>query len=125
MGDTKHLYEMTHKELVEGDSSTRESTFVADGVPVNNESSEFNTFYTYFIKPQASFVLPADTKAEGEPVLTLRYKRTDPAYEDLFMEYFPYDDSFYAVRINDVMMYAVDKRDVDALMKGINEYVPD
>ena len=125
MGDTKHLYEMTHKELVEGDSSTRESTFVADGVPVNNESSGFNTFYTYFIKPQASFVLPADTKAEGEPVLTLRYKRTDPAYEDLFMEYFPYDDSFYAVRINGVMMYAVDKRDVDALMKGINEYVPE
>ena len=125
MGDTTHLYEMTHVEIEGEDGTTRESTYFADGVKVNNESSSFNTFYTYFVNPEASFVIPADTKAEGEPILTLRYKRTDPAYGDLFMEYFPYDDSFYAVRINGVMMYAVDKRDVDNLMQGINEYVPD
>jgi len=125
MGDTTHLYEMTHEEIKSENGTTRNSTFVVDGVKVSDDSSSFNTFYTYFINPEASFVLPVDTKAEGEPILTLRYKRTDPAYGDLFMEYFPYDDSFYAVRINGVMMYAVDKRDVDNLMQGINEYVPD
>lgn len=127
MGDEKHLYEMTHKDVEDAGNSEiiKESTFVVDGVQVSEESTSFNTFYTYFVKPTASFVLPVDTKAEGEALLTLRYKRTDPAYGDLMMEYFPYDDSFYAVRINGVMMYAVDKRDVDALMKGIAEYVPD
>lgn len=127
IGDTKHLYEMTHKDVEDAGNSEfiKESTFVVDGVQVSEDSTSFNTFYTYFVKPTASFVLPADTKAEGEPILTLRYKRTEPAYGDLFMEYFPYDDSFYAVRINDVMMYAVDKRDVDNLIKGVNEYVPD
>ena len=41
------------------------------------------------------------------------------------MEYFPYDNSYYAVRINGVVMYAVDKRDVDTIINGIKAYVPD
>lgn len=127
LGDTSHLYEMTHKDVEDAANTSiiKESTFVVDGVQVSADSTSFNTFYTYFVKPTASFVLPADTQAEGSPLLTLRYKRTETAYGDLFMEYFPYDDSFYAVRINGVMMYAVDKRDVDNLIQGINEYVPD
>lgn len=124
-GDTRHLYEMTHEDVTDesGTSTTKKSAFVVDGVPLSEDSTSFNTFYTYFVKPTASFVLPEDMQPEGEPILTLRYKRVDPAYGDLFMEYFAYDDSFYAVRINGVMMYAVDKRDVDSLMKGVNEYV--
>ena len=126
-GDTKHLYEMTHEEVTDesGTSTTTKSTFVVDGVPVSEDSTSFNTFYTNFVKPSASYVLPEDTKAEGEPVLTLRYKRVDPAYGDLYIEYFPYDDSFYAARINGVMMYAVDMRDIETLMNGVTAYVPD
>lgn len=126
-GDTRHLYEMTHEEVTDesGTSTTTKSTFVVDGVPVSEDSTSFNTFYTNFVKPAASYVLPEDTKAEGEPVLTLRYKRVDPAYGDLYIEYFPYDDSFYAARINGVMMYAVDMRDIETLMDGVNAYVPD
>ena len=126
-GDEKHLYEMTHETIEdeENGTSTTKSSFVVDGVQVSEESTSFNTFYTNFVKPQASFVLPVDTAAEGEPVMTLRYKRTNSAYGDLFVEYFAYDDSFYAARINGVMMYAVDKRDVDNLMQAISGYVPD
>lgn len=126
-GDERHLYEMTHVETPDesGENVTRTSTFVVDGVAVSEESSSFNTFYTCFVKPTASWILPEDTKAEGEPVLTLRYKRTNPAYGDLFIEYFPYDDSFYAARINGTMMYAVDKRDIDNMMEAISAYVPD
>lgn len=127
IGETKHLYEMTHTEIPDetGENVTRKSTFVVDGVPVSEDSSSFNTFYTNFVKPTASWILPADTKAEGEPVMTLRYQRTESAYGDLFIEYFPYDDSFYATRINGTMMYAVDKRDIDAMIENINAYVPD
>jgi len=126
-GDTRHLYEMTHEDVTDesGTSTTKKSSFVVDGVKVSDESTSFNTFYTNFVKPTASWILPEDTKAEGEPVITLRYKRTDPAYGDLLMEYFPYDDSFYALRINGVMMYAVDKRDIATMIDGINAYVPD
>lgn len=127
IGDIHHLYEMEHKEVVDEASGTSsiKSSFVVDGVAVSAESTSFNTFYTNFVKPTASYVLPADTMVEGEPVITLRYKRTKKEYSDLFMEYFPYDNSYYAVRINGVVMYAVDKRDVDTMINGINAYVPD
>ena len=127
IGETRHLYEMTHKEVVDEESGTSsiKSRFVVDGVAVSEESTSFNTFYTYFVKPTASYVLPEDTVVECEPVITLRYKRTKKEYSDLFMEYFPYDNSYYAVRINGVVMYAVDKRDVDTMINGINAYVPD
>ena len=125
LGDTKHLYEISYEEIVNenSESITREYSFVVDGVPLSEGSTSFNTFYTYFVNQEASFVLPEDMQPETEPILTVRYKRTNSSYQDLFMEYFPYDDSFYAVRINGVMMYAVDKRDVDTLMNGVNEYV--
>lgn len=127
IGDSVHLYEMTHRDAENAGNSNiiKESSFVVDGVQVSEDSSSFNTFYTNFVKPVASFVIPADTQAEGEPLIALRYTRTDAAYGDLLIEYFPYDDSFYAARINGVMMYAVDKRDVDNLIQSINEYVPD
>lgn len=125
-GDKKHLYEMTHEDVTdENGGTTKKSHFVVDGVKVSDESTSFNTFYTRFVKPTASYVLPADTKAEGDAVVTLRYKRTDPTYGNLLIEYFPYDDSFYAARINGVMMYAVDKRDIDNMLDGIDDYIPD
>ena len=108
-----------------GAETVQKSTFVVDGVELSEESTDFNSFYTNFLNPKANYVIPEDTVVEGEAFLKLRYKRTEPSYPNLVMEYFPLDESFYAVRINGVMMYAVDRRAVDTLMAEINAYVPE
>lgn len=126
MGDVRHLYELQHENAVDESGATinKSSTFFVDGVQVSEDAPSFNTFYTNFLNPKANHVIPEDTQVEGEPFLKLRYKRTEEKYEDFLMEYFPFDDSFYAVRINGVMMYAVDKRAVDTLMEEIQLYAP-
>lgn len=127
MGDEKHLYEMKHETVTDenGAETVQKSTFVVDGVELSEESTDFNSFYTNFLNPKANYVIPEDTVVEDEAFLKLRYKRTEPSYPNLVMEYFPLDESFYAVRINGVMMYAVDRRAVDTLMVEINAYVPE
>ncbi len=127
MGDTKHLYELKHETVTDenGATSVDKTVAIVDGVTLGEEDSNFNTFYTNFLNPKANRVIPEDTAVEGEAFLKLRYKRTDASYPDYFMEYFPLDESFYAVRINGVMMYAVDQRAVDALMEEINLYLAD
>ena len=126
MGDVRHLYELQHENVVDESGATinKSSTFFVDGVQVSEDAPSFNTFYTNFLNPKANHVIPEDTQVEGEPFLKLRYKRTEEKYEDFLMEYFLFDDSFYAVRINGVMMYAVDKRAVDTLMEEIQLYAP-
>lgn len=127
MGDVTHLYELEHEKVADenGAETVKKSNFIVDGKRLPEGSTGFNTFYTNFLNPKANRVIPEDTAVEGEPFFTLRYKRTESSYQNLYMEYFPFDDSYYAVRINGVMMYAVDKRPVDTLMQEINAYVPE
>lgn len=127
MGDITHLYELEHEMVADdnGAETVQKSIITVDGKLLPEESTAFNSYYTNFLNPKANRVIPEDTAVEGEPFFTLCYKRTDASYPDLYMEYFPFDDSNYAIRINGVVMYAVDKRAVDSLMQTINEYVPE
>jgi len=56
-----------------------------------------------------------------EPILTLTYDRTSAGMEPIVTRFYPYNDNFNRISVNDLSIFRVNIRDVESLITMFDE----
>lgn len=120
----KHTYEIQYQTVTadDGSKTTEQSGHVIDGVQKTVEESGFKGLYAKLVGTISKGFLSDTAKVSEEPVLTVRFLRNDNTLPEIFVEYLPYDNNYYAVRINGVLLFKADKRDINRVVEAVEEY---
>ena len=101
-----------------------EEVFYFQGIEATDETA-FRTFYQQLIGFTIETELPEDWSDEGlNPFLTMVFHKNTGKYREVTIEFLPYNDNFYAVRVNGTATFAADARDINSLKEVIRTYNP-
>ena len=110
-------------ETDEEGNTTRESVFYFDGVQAVDESA-FRGLYQDLIGFTIETELTKEWDETAEPYVTIVFHKNTEEKTDLTVEFLPYDDDFYAVRVNGTALFGADVRDIASMVESIRSYDP-
>lgn len=121
MGSEEYSYKVEHKKETgtDGTESTSEVFYVGDKLYEDEDS--FRQYYQQLIALSATGILPEDAAITGEPVLSIAFDRTDIS-DDFIVEFLPYEEDTYAVRINGSMIFSIDIQQVNAMIEAVRSF---
>ncbi len=122
-GET-HEMVLEHTEVTdeEGETST-ESVFYYDGTEAADESA-FRSLYQNLISFSVKTALTKEWDETAEPYITIVFHKNTEERSELTVEFLPYDDDFYAVRVNGAAYFGADARDIAIMAESILSYDP-
>lgn len=130
--DKTHVVEFEYATEVddEGNEKQVNSAYTVDGKKFvvgehENEIAAFKKLYQAIIGVQGDKLIKEELEYNKKDVIfSVLYERTEKDYKELSVEYLPYNDSYYAVRINGEFLFLADCRDIDAMIATVEEYEP-
>jgi len=130
--DKTHVVEFEYGTEVddEGNEKRVNSAYTVDGKKFvvgehEEEISAFKKIYQAIIGVQGDKLIKEELEYNKKDVIfSVLYERVSEDYKELLIEYLPYNDSYYAVRINGDFMFLADCRDVDTMMETVMSYEP-
>lgn len=130
--DKTHVVEFEYKTEVDDEGKEKQvnSVYTINGKKFvagenDTEISNFKKIYQAIIGVQGDKLIKEELEYNKKDVIfSILYERTSDAYKELLIEYLPYSESYYAVRINGDFLFLADCRDVDSMIKTVMAYEP-
>lgn len=112
-----HTYEITSTVSTnESGNEVTSTTYNKDGAVIEDVDA-FKSFYQTIISIKRTGNLTLDSTISKEPVLTVKYELTDE--REVEVSFYDYNETSYAVVINENIQFTADKTEVDALIRSI------
>lgn len=120
----KYQSVIEHTTVKDDDGNeTVEDTFYYQGVEATNDS-DFRSFYQELIGFKFDTVLTGEVDGNAAPFMTITFHKNTEERNELKIEFLPYDENFYAVRVNGIAYFGSDARNIRALAETVKTYDP-
>lgn len=114
-----HQYLADSETTTDADGNeTTTITYLKDGTAYEDETA-FKTFYQKAISLKQSGVLSYSDTVSGSSVLTITFELTDG--DVVTAEYYEYNDTEYAVKMNGKLRFTSSREEVDGFIAAISE----
>jgi hypothetical protein len=115
-------WESGHIEFEKRMTDGKQTRYYCNGNEI--EQREFNSFsYPLYAFAAEKRVSDVSDQLKQESALTLKYTRMSGTKEDLFVEMIPYDQNYYAAKVNGKAVLLVNRQKVNGLMEEWNQYL--
>ena len=122
---TKHVYTFEFKtEKNKEGKEEKLSKFTADGTAIVENQDKMRSLYQEMVGIKSVGNLEKETVFEEAPLLKMVFYRNSPDLETIEVEYLPYTKDYNAMRINGVTEMYADARDIQTILKQIEEFSP-
>lgn len=125
-GDAKHEMKLTREMVTETDEDGNETEeevthYFLDGREVKKK--ELTGPYQEMIGVAIDGLVDQEIADQNsqEPILTLTYDRTGAGMDPIVTRFYPYNDNFNRISVNDLSIFRVNIRDVESLITMFEE----
>lgn len=124
IGNETYQSVIEHKTVKDEDGNEEtEDIFYYEGVEAADDSA-YRTFYQELIGFKLDTVLTGEIDPNAQPFMTITFHKNTEERNEYKVEFLPYDENFYAVRINGAAYFGSDIRNIKALAETVKAYDP-